>query len=155
MLPLLVATLLTGFAFQQRTPPEGPPAQTASIRGRIVDKVTGAPLVRAVVIVRRSRTNQATQSSTDADGRRRVERTVRSGSNGSRLATTLSSRYPPRISRGSRVRRGIETTCDHAWRRLPSGSPSSTAIGGRSISGWLRFLRRGSDDDASYRPDQT
>jgi protocatechuate 3,4-dioxygenase beta subunit len=70
MLSLLIAAVLAGFTFQQGTGPEGPPAQTASIRGRVVDKVTGAPLARAVVIVRRMRMmNEATQALTDADGR--------------------------------------------------------------------------------------
>jgi protocatechuate 3,4-dioxygenase beta subunit len=70
MLSLLIAAVLAGFAFQQGTGPEGPPAQTASIRGRVVDKLTGAPLARAVVIVRRMRMmNAATQALTDADGR--------------------------------------------------------------------------------------
>jgi protocatechuate 3,4-dioxygenase beta subunit len=53
-----------------QTPPAGPRAETASIRGRITDKVSGEPIARAIVSASladgRSR---ATATLTDADGR--------------------------------------------------------------------------------------
>lgn len=70
MLTRLVCGLLIAGAPQQGgVPSELPQGKQAAIRGRVVDKVTGAPIARAVVIVTRMRANQAIQALTDAEGR--------------------------------------------------------------------------------------
>jgi 5-hydroxyisourate hydrolase-like protein (transthyretin family) len=65
----LVLALLQVATTPSPPPQERPAAGTAVVRGRVIDKASGAPLVNAVVSLRNSRENSAQQKFTDDRGR--------------------------------------------------------------------------------------
>jgi protocatechuate 3,4-dioxygenase beta subunit len=70
-LPALAVLVLAGVVHESQAvdaPPTQPPPATATIKGRVVDKSTGAPLRAAVVTVTRMRGNEAVQTLTNDKG---------------------------------------------------------------------------------------
>lgn len=66
---LAAGALVLSLQSRSSAPPQEPPVQSASLTGKVVDSATGAPIARAVVVLRARASFSGPQAVTDAEGR--------------------------------------------------------------------------------------